>query len=152
MSDDETGSFDLPPDARDYVELETFEQILEMDDDDDTREFSHALVLGFFEQAQTTFEDMDQKVMERDLGQLSALGHFLKGSSATLGISKVRDCCEKIQHLGALKDETGNDDISEDKALEKIRKLMPTLKSDFEAAKSFLERFYYREDGADAEE
>jgi len=35
------------------------------------------------------------------LKTLSELGHFLKGSSATLGLTKVKDSCEKIQHYGA---------------------------------------------------
>ena len=36
----------------------TFEQILEMDDDDE-REFSKSIVYGFFEQAEQTFTKMD---------------------------------------------------------------------------------------------
>jgi osomolarity two-component system phosphorelay intermediate protein YPD1 len=36
----------------------TFEQILEMDDDDD-RDFSKSIVFGFFEQAEQTFTKMD---------------------------------------------------------------------------------------------
>ncbi|KAI4276652.1 MAG: hypothetical protein L6R38_005597 [Xanthoria sp. 2 TBL-2021] len=34
-------------------------------------------------------------------------GLLLKGSSAILGPSKVKDACEKIQHYGAYNDETG---------------------------------------------
>lgn len=37
----------------------TFEQILEMDDDEDDREFSKGIVYGFFEQAETTFKQME---------------------------------------------------------------------------------------------
>lgn len=37
----------------------TFEQILEMDDDEDDREFSRSIVFGFFEQAENTFKSMD---------------------------------------------------------------------------------------------
>lgn len=33
----------------------------------------------------------------KNLTELSHLGHFLKGSSATLGFTKVKDECEKIQ-------------------------------------------------------
>jgi hypothetical protein len=36
----------------------TFEQILEMDDDEEEREFSKSIVFGFFEQAEQTFEEM----------------------------------------------------------------------------------------------
>lgn len=35
-----------------------------------------------------------------NLSELSTLGHFLKGSSASLGLEKVQASCEKIQHYG----------------------------------------------------
>ena len=41
------------------IDKETFEQILEMDDDG-THEFSQSIVFGFFEQAETTFERMQE--------------------------------------------------------------------------------------------
>ena len=44
------------------VDNATFEQILEMDDDEDEREFSHSIVLNFFEQAANTFAIMDRAV------------------------------------------------------------------------------------------
>ncbi|OAX82845.1 hypothetical protein ACJ72_02806 [Emergomyces africanus] len=43
----------------DHVEETTFEQILEMDDEDPSREFSKGLVYGFFDQAETTFVKME---------------------------------------------------------------------------------------------
>ncbi|KAF3922215.1 hypothetical protein ABW21_db0209098 [Orbilia brochopaga] len=141
MSDDAQES-SLPPGWENYVEAGTFEQILEMDDDDESREFSSALVKGFFEQAETTFVEMDEYLEKKELPSLSSLGHFLKGSSATLGIFKMRDSCEKIQHWGLLKDETGQKDIKEDEALKKIAEVMPTLKKDFAAAKKWLDDFY----------
>jgi osomolarity two-component system phosphorelay intermediate protein YPD1 len=42
------------------VDMETFSQILEMDDSPDDRDFSKPLVLGFFEQAWETFGKMDK--------------------------------------------------------------------------------------------
>ncbi|KAK6500721.1 hypothetical protein TWF506_003485 [Arthrobotrys conoides] len=144
MSDEDT--FDLPIDAPDYVDVETFEQILEMDDGDPEREFSRGLVFGFFEQANTTFDEMDDSIRKKDLPQLSSLGHFLKGSSATLGLFKVRDICEKIQHLGALKDEKGSGDIKEDEALRTITKLLPKMKEDYTAAEVWLRNFFGSED------
>lgn len=53
----ETGSTGLP-DCGDSIDPVTFEQILEMDDDEDEREFSKSIVYGFFEQAEATFEKM----------------------------------------------------------------------------------------------
>jgi osomolarity two-component system, phosphorelay intermediate protein YPD1 len=83
-------------------------------DEDDEREFSSGIVLGFLDQAESTFKSMDAAlyvspprpsvsilIMEnskaKNLTELSHLGHFLKGSSATLGFNKVKDECEKIQ-------------------------------------------------------
>lgn len=43
----------------DSIDESTFEQILEMDDDDD-RDFSQGIVFGFFEQAGSTFEKMEK--------------------------------------------------------------------------------------------
>ena len=48
------------PDLGDAVDSVTFGQILEMDDSEDDREFSSSIVFGFFEQAEDTFEKMDQ--------------------------------------------------------------------------------------------
>lgn len=41
------------------IDVMTFEQILEMDDDEDGREFSRSIVFGFFEQAEATFVKME---------------------------------------------------------------------------------------------
>jgi hypothetical protein len=47
------------PGAKDSIDEATFEQILEMDDDEDEREFSKSIVYDFFTQAESTFEKMD---------------------------------------------------------------------------------------------
>lgn len=47
---------ELPPDI---IDMEIFGQLLEMDEEDD-REFSKSIVWNFFEQAVTTFEQMDK--------------------------------------------------------------------------------------------
>lgn len=43
----------------DMIDMDTFGQLLEMDDEDD-REFSKEIVWNFFDQASTTFEQMDE--------------------------------------------------------------------------------------------
>lgn len=48
------------PDFGDNVDMQTFSQILEMDESEEEREFSKPLVLGFFEQAEETFGQMDE--------------------------------------------------------------------------------------------
>lgn len=44
----------------DLIDLNTFDQILEMDDDEEDREFSKGIVFGFFDQAESTFEKMEK--------------------------------------------------------------------------------------------
>lgn len=45
----------LPPDV---IDVEVFDQLLEMDEEDD-RDFSKSLVYNYFEQAESTFEKMN---------------------------------------------------------------------------------------------
>ena len=85
---------------------------------------------------------------KKDLDQLSALGHFLKGSSATLGLTKVKDSCEKIQNYGAHKDETGTKSEPDDeKCLRECRKTIEQAKTEFKDAEVALRRFYH-DDGS----
>jgi osomolarity two-component system phosphorelay intermediate protein YPD1 len=49
----------LLSEASDEIDRTTFEQILEMDDDENEREFSRSIVFDFFDQAETTFKKMD---------------------------------------------------------------------------------------------
>ncbi|KAL9135315.1 MAG: hypothetical protein Q9175_003491 [Cornicularia normoerica] len=139
----ETGSIGLP-DCGDSIDPLTFEQILEMDDDEDEREFSKSIVYGFFEQAEATFEKMDTSLREHELANISSLGHFLKGSSATLGMTKVKDSCEKIQHYGAHKDDAGQSTNMEDTVLlKKIKATVVKVKVEYKEAERILKQFYH---------
>lgn len=130
------------PGAQDSIDQPTFEQILEMDDDEDERDFSKSIVYDFFSQAETTFEKMDKSLEDSDLKDLSELGHFLKGSSATLGLTKVKDSCEKIQHFGQLKDESGSKDITKEDALKKLKVIIDQAKEEFTEVEAILKTFY----------
>lgn len=44
------------------IDPASFEQILEMDDDDEDREFSRQIVFDFFDQAIQTFDQMDESL------------------------------------------------------------------------------------------
>lgn len=80
------------------------------------------------------------------MSQLSGLGHFLKGSSATLGLTKVKDSCEKIQHFGAHKDETGTKEEPDDeKCLQNCKITIELAKMEFKEAEAALRRFYHDE-------
>lgn len=80
---------------------------------------------------------------EGDLATLSSLGHFLKGSSATLGLTKVKDSCEKIQHYGQKKDEAGTtDEPDEEKCLARIKETLESVKEEYEEVEKVLKKFY----------
>jgi osomolarity two-component system phosphorelay intermediate protein YPD1 len=132
-------------DVKELIDESTFEQILEMDDDDD-RDFSKGIVYGFFDQAHNTFEKMETALEGKQLEELSQLGHFLKGSSATLGLTNVKDACEKIQHYGAGKDESGSIDEPDDEvSLKKIGTTLKEVNVEYAKVEKFLRRYYGEE-------
>jgi osomolarity two-component system phosphorelay intermediate protein YPD1 len=89
---------------------------------------------------------------EKDLPELSSLGHFLKGSSATLGLIKVKDGCEKIQHFGASMDETGTlAQPDEETSLRAIKKTLDEVVVAYRQVEKLLRR-YYGEEVKDEEE
>jgi len=73
----------------------------------------------------------------------SSLGHFLKGSSATLGLIKVKDYCEKIQHFGDKKDETGTLAVPDDeKCLKAIQKALDGMRGEYDKVVDFFKERY----------
>ncbi|KAF3389491.1 Multistep phosphorelay regulator 1 [Penicillium rolfsii] len=131
-------------DVKDLIDESTFEQILEMDDDDDC-DFSRGIVYGFFDQAKATFTNIKTALEKKDLNELSQLGHFLKGSSATLGLIHVRDGCEKIQHFGNGHDENGSGKLADEVALKNTEKTLKEVEIEYNKVEKFLRRFYGEE-------
>jgi len=127
------------------IDMDTFHQILDLDEDD-TYEFSAGMAWAYFAQARSTFENMDNALAEKDLKKLSELGHFLKGSSAALGVSKVQASCERMQHYGQRRDEQTKSDLTEGDALERIGGLLSQVKKEYTAAEKWL-REWYKEHG-----
>lgn len=80
------------------------------------------------------------------MGKLSSLGHFLKGSSAALGVFKVQASCEKIQHYGQLRDEEANKDLTDELALSKIGSLLGAVKGEYADAEKALKGWYLEND------
>lgn len=78
--------------------------------------------------------------------ELSSLGHFLKGSSATLGLVRVRDGCEKIQRFGKLENEDGSAEPNADLCLDRIKEALAAVKTDYQDAEIRLRKFYEAED------
>lgn len=139
--------------------MEVFGQILELDDGDD-REFSEEMVREYLEQAKTTIESMDENLCaapslpcdtdvsftlsaKRELTQLGKHGHFLKGSSAALGVVQVQEICEKIQHLGNRMDPDREPEvkISAEDAFARIKPLLTRLKDEYATAVKSLKKF-----------
>lgn len=101
---------------------------------------------------------------EKDLAEISSLGHFLKGSSATLGLTKVKvsnrhhlvlaqwkpaakhrpqDSCEKLQHYGQKRDEAGTGEITDEEVcLNKISETLVAVKEEYAEVEKVLRKFY----------
>lgn len=73
-----------------------------------------------------------------DIAGISTLGHFLKGSSATLGLTQVKDQCERVQHLGGEVDAGGD----KKKVLREISQAVDQMKKDFIFVDGHLRRWY----------
>ena len=144
--------------------MDTFQQILELDEDDNL-DFSMGMVEAYFQQANATFKDMDTALYAqrfalraclespslifpsaaKDLAKLSSLGHFLKGSSAALGVHKVHGSCERMQNYGSLQEEDGGPKLSPAVALEKLTGLLAQVKVQYTEAEAWLRAFYNKQ-------
>ncbi|KAI9137784.1 signal transduction histidine kinase, partial [Paraphysoderma sedebokerense] len=118
-----------------------FEQLLEMDDEDE--KFSQGVVFNYFDQAKDTFKEMDEALTKKDLPRLSRLGHYLKGSSAAIGLKKLVVTFEKIQHTGNLKkDSSSSNSLKEDEAIKMLKDLLEQAKTQFKETEDVLTEFY----------
>lgn len=79
---------------------------------------------------------------EKNLPELSTLGHFLKGSSAAVGVIKVRDSCENMQHYGKSRDKDGVTELSEEEALKRVVETLESVKIDYKEAEAALRGFF----------
>ncbi|KAI1317221.1 hypothetical protein EDD11_008813 [Mortierella claussenii] len=140
-ADTETETEGEIEDDDEIIDHTTFDQLLEMDDEED-HEFSKSLVWNYFEQAEKTFGDMDAAMAKLDFPDLSRLGHFLKGSSAALGLTKVKESCEKLQHYGNRKDAHGVNTITNDETESLIRALLVQMRTEYDEAENYLRVFY----------
>ncbi|KAK4252034.1 signal transduction histidine kinase [Corynascus novoguineensis] len=150
--DRDSQEVDEMSDFGDHVDDAIFGQILEMDESEEERDFSEPLVFNFFQQALETFERMKEALDNSDLEGLSSLGHFLKGSSATLGFNKIRDSCQVIQQYGHKLTVDGTDELDEKVCLEKIADALKKVKVDTETLNKKMEIFFKREKGDEKEE
>lgn len=124
------------------IDMSTFEQILELDEDDPERTFSIGIVQNYYEQVETTFQQMEDALAKKDVATLSSLGHFLKGSSAALGVTKMQATCEMMQHYGHLKEADGTGKIDKDEAVKRIDALVVRVRGEFVDAKTWFDDFF----------
>ncbi|KAL2110939.1 hypothetical protein VUR80DRAFT_500 [Thermomyces stellatus] len=148
---DDNSLAEILEDLKNDIDVPTFEQILEMDDDED-REFSRALVFEFLYQAKDTFQKIEGSLAEKDLKALSHQGHYLKGSSATLGLIKIRDNCEKIQRYGSKENPDGTPEPDGDLCLTRITDTLKVLRSDFNDVRKAMKKLYNQDIEEDEEE
>ncbi|KAF9026103.1 histidine-phosphotransfer domain, HPT domain-containing protein [Hymenopellis radicata] len=134
--------------TRPTIDMEQFNQILELDADDPEYDFSASMVGAYFGQAISTFVEMEEALATKNLAKLSELGHFLKGSSAQLGVSHVQASCAKIQHYGQLKDLERHVDLTDSEALDMISSLMSTVKLEYDTAEAWL-KDYFKQKGVE---
>ncbi|KAJ7366598.1 signal transduction histidine kinase [Mycena albidolilacea] len=81
------------------INTETFDQNLELDDDD-THAYTKDMFTMYFAQAPTAFAGMDAALAQTDLRTLADLAHFLMGSSATLALQRVAAVCQRMESIG----------------------------------------------------
>ena len=84
----------------------------------------------------------------KNLSELSSLGHFLKGSSAALGVAKVQASCERMQHYGQQRDEEAGTKLTDEEALERIGTLLAQVKKEYSDAEKWL-KDWYKEHGVE---
>jgi chemotaxis protein histidine kinase CheA len=87
---------------------------------------------------------------KKDLQELSHQGHYLKGSSATLGLIKIRDSCEKIQRYGSNENVDGSPEPDNELCLNRIKDTLKVLRADFSDVRKAMKRLY--NEGSDEED
>lgn len=124
------------------INWNTLNEIVSMDED--CPEFSKELIIQYLDQASTTFDQIEQELQGNcDLQQLASLGHFLRGSSAALGLQRISWACERIQNLGR-KREGGVDgqQMPDEHYAQLITSALQCARTEFDAAKAELSAFY----------
>jgi osomolarity two-component system phosphorelay intermediate protein YPD1 len=77
-----------------------------------------------------------------NLEELSSLGHFLKGSSATLGFNKIRDSCQIIQQYGHRLTVDGTPETDDKVCLKKIGEALKAVKVDSAELEKVMRKFF----------
>ena len=86
-----------------------FQQLLDMDDDNSTFEFTRSILDDFFIQMDESQQQFADLMAKKDFEEVSKLGHKCKGSSGQVSLVRVRDICDAIQHY-KMKTKPGNEE------------------------------------------
>lgn len=116
------------------VDAETLEQLKQIDEDG---EFRETIIHNYFDQAETTFKEMDEAFANREFDKLANLGHYLKGSSAAIGVLKVKASCERIQHCNQTSLE-----IPSSAKLEEMANMLNAVRSENAEAREYIKKHY----------
>lgn len=81
------------------VDMQSFNQILALDENDPNREFSKTLIWAWCDQAEMAVEEMEIYLARDNIVDAANKAHYLKGSSASLGLLRVSHTCQSIYHL-----------------------------------------------------
>ncbi|CEP64603.1 Ypd1p LALA0_S12e02718g [Lachancea lanzarotensis] len=127
------------------INWDTFNEIVSMDED--SPDFSKNLVIQYFDQAATTFDQIQQELDGKcELEQLASLGHFLRGSSAALGLQRIAWACERIQNLGRKREgSVAGQTVPDSHYAALVRENLNHARNEFQAAKAELSTFYNSE-------
>lgn len=126
------------------VDWQVFSELIAMDEDEEG--FSEGLFQTFVDQFEDTFKELDENMKEGNLEKISSLGHYLKGSAAALGLTKIAEQCERIQNYGH-KDNFDDFEVDEqkdgnDKWLAFIKDALQKARVDFDASRKALNQYF----------
>jgi HPt (histidine-containing phosphotransfer) domain-containing protein len=107
-----SGTNGSPPHVEDVLDQTTILQLRETLAADMRSE----LLNTFEEQQERCVADIAKAIRRGDGGEVRRVAHLLKGSSASLGASRLRLCCQQLEHLGR----GGDPDIDESQ-IEELR-------------------------------
>ncbi|KZP06911.1 hypothetical protein FIBSPDRAFT_966029 [Athelia psychrophila] len=127
------------------IEMEIFAQILDLDDDDGAHACSRALVAAFFQQARTAHRDMLRAYAKQNPTELAALGHFLMGSAAALGIARLSYTCRQIERHGTVAADLGSVGTHRAEAMATVGALLGRVEGECVGAERWLGRWYEEE-------
>ena len=89
------------------------------------------------------------KRKSKSLAEMSNLGHFLKGSSATLGFITIKDHCQVIQQYGKNMTLDGSPEPDESVCLARLTAALAAAKQNMAVVRAIMNEFFGVVDYAD---